>query len=125
VGRHASSLREHGGAYLADCQLAESTPEATDPDTAPRLWELSERWVSTALNATGPTRSTARASSVPMTRRCNAISNAATWRGGEEEFSSGESKGAAPPEKSAPEQNVSRAPVSTLTRTSSSASQSR
>ena len=24
------------------------------PDTARRLWELSERWVSTALNATGP-----------------------------------------------------------------------
>jgi NAD(P)-dependent dehydrogenase (short-subunit alcohol dehydrogenase family) len=50
----ASSLREHGGAYLADCQLAESTPEATDPDTARRLWESSERWVSTALIATGP-----------------------------------------------------------------------
>jgi NAD(P)-dependent dehydrogenase (short-subunit alcohol dehydrogenase family) len=50
----APSLREHGGAYLADCQLAESTPEATDPDTARRLWELSERWVAAGVNAMGP-----------------------------------------------------------------------
>lgn len=50
----APSLREHGGAYLADCQLAESTPEATDPDTARRLWELSERWVATGVDAVGP-----------------------------------------------------------------------
>ena len=50
----APALREHGGAYLADCQFAESTPEATDPDTARRLWELSERWVATGVNAMGP-----------------------------------------------------------------------
>lgn len=41
----AASLAGHGGAYLADCQIAEAAPEATDPDMAQRLWALSERWV--------------------------------------------------------------------------------
>jgi NAD(P)-dependent dehydrogenase (short-subunit alcohol dehydrogenase family) len=39
------SLAEHGGAYLADCQIAEAEPEATDPATAQRLWALSQEWV--------------------------------------------------------------------------------
>ncbi|MGB9223724.1 SDR family NAD(P)-dependent oxidoreductase [Mycobacterium sp.] len=41
----ASSLAGHGGAYLADCQIAEADPAATDPVTAQRLWSLSEQWV--------------------------------------------------------------------------------
>ena len=41
----AASLAGHGGAYLADCQIAEAAPEATDPVMAQRLWALSERWV--------------------------------------------------------------------------------
>lgn len=40
----APSLRAHGGAFLVDCQLSEASPEAVDPDTARRLWEMSERW---------------------------------------------------------------------------------
>jgi NAD(P)-dependent dehydrogenase (short-subunit alcohol dehydrogenase family) len=39
------SLAERGGAYLADCQIAEAEPEATDPATAQRLWALSQEWV--------------------------------------------------------------------------------
>ena len=35
------SLAGHGGAYLADCQINEAAPAATDPATAQRLWELS------------------------------------------------------------------------------------
>jgi NAD(P)-dependent dehydrogenase (short-subunit alcohol dehydrogenase family) len=42
----APSLAAHGGAYLADCQIAEAALEATDPATAQRLWDLSEQWVS-------------------------------------------------------------------------------
>ena len=41
----SASLRGHGGAYLADCQLAEAAPAATDPATARALWELSESMV--------------------------------------------------------------------------------
>ncbi len=41
----AASLAGHGGAYLADCQIAEAAPAATDPVTAQRLWSLSEQWV--------------------------------------------------------------------------------
>lgn len=39
------SLVANGGAYLADCQIAEAAREATDPATALRLWTLSQRWV--------------------------------------------------------------------------------
>ncbi len=39
------SLAAHGGAYLADCQIAEADAAATDPAAARRLWELSEQWV--------------------------------------------------------------------------------
>ena len=39
------SLARHGGAYLADCQIAEADAAATDPAAARRLWELSEQWV--------------------------------------------------------------------------------
>lgn len=42
----AASLAGHGGTYLADCQIAEAAPAATDPVTAQRLWVLSEQWVS-------------------------------------------------------------------------------
>ena len=47
-------LADHGGAYLADCQLAVSghghgeqgvAPHAQDPDAAARLWTASEGWV--------------------------------------------------------------------------------
>lgn len=41
----APSLTEHGGAYLADCQIADAASTATDPATAQRLWQLSEEWV--------------------------------------------------------------------------------
>jgi NAD(P)-dependent dehydrogenase (short-subunit alcohol dehydrogenase family) len=41
----AASLAGHGGAYLADCQIAEAAPAATNPVTAQRLWALSEQWV--------------------------------------------------------------------------------
>jgi NAD(P)-dependent dehydrogenase (short-subunit alcohol dehydrogenase family) len=41
----APSLAGHGGAYLADCQIAEAAPEAADHTTAQRLWALSQRWV--------------------------------------------------------------------------------
>jgi hypothetical protein len=34
-----------GGAYLADCQIAEAAPAATDGDTAEQLWLLSQEWV--------------------------------------------------------------------------------
>ena len=33
------------GVYLSDCQLAEASPHATDPETAERLWRLSEELV--------------------------------------------------------------------------------
>jgi NAD(P)-dependent dehydrogenase (short-subunit alcohol dehydrogenase family) len=48
-------LADHGGAYLADCQLGIAGadhgersvhPHAQDPDAAARLWTLSEGWVS-------------------------------------------------------------------------------
>ena len=39
------SLAGRGGAYLADCQIAEAAPAATDPATAQRLWLLSQEWV--------------------------------------------------------------------------------
>jgi NAD(P)-dependent dehydrogenase (short-subunit alcohol dehydrogenase family) len=41
------SLAGHGGAYLADCQIADADPAATDPTTAQRLWQLSQQWVDT------------------------------------------------------------------------------
>jgi NAD(P)-dependent dehydrogenase (short-subunit alcohol dehydrogenase family) len=41
----AASLAGHGGAYLADCQIADAAPAATNPVTALRLWALSEQWV--------------------------------------------------------------------------------
>jgi hypothetical protein len=43
-----ASLRAHGGAYLVDCQLAQAGADATDPDTARQLWDLSERLVAAA-----------------------------------------------------------------------------
>ena len=39
------SLAGRGGAYLADCQIAEAAPAATDSATAQRLWLLSQEWV--------------------------------------------------------------------------------
>ena len=39
------SLADRGGAYLADCQIAEAAPAATDSATAQRLWLLSQEWV--------------------------------------------------------------------------------
>lgn len=42
----APQLRANGGAYLADCQIAAASSEATDPDTAAALWELSQAWIS-------------------------------------------------------------------------------
>ena len=39
------SLAGRGGAYLADCQIAEAATAATDPATAQRLWQLSQEWV--------------------------------------------------------------------------------
>jgi len=39
------SLAGRGGAYLADCQIAEANAAATDPATAQRLWVLSQQWV--------------------------------------------------------------------------------
>ena len=42
----ADSLEAHGGAYLADCAIAEAQPYATDPDAARRLWALSEKLTS-------------------------------------------------------------------------------
>lgn len=41
----AAELDAHGGAYLADCQLATSAAWASDPDSAARLWTLSEALV--------------------------------------------------------------------------------
>ena len=47
-------LVDHGGAYLADCQLGMTgaehgernvQPHAQDPDAAVRLWRASEAWV--------------------------------------------------------------------------------
>jgi NAD(P)-dependent dehydrogenase (short-subunit alcohol dehydrogenase family) len=39
------SLAGRGGAYLADCQISEAAPAATDSATAQRLWLLSQQWV--------------------------------------------------------------------------------
>ena len=39
------SLAGRGGSYLADCQIAEAAPAATDSATAQRLWLLSQEWV--------------------------------------------------------------------------------
>jgi len=39
------SLAGRGGVYLADCQIAEAAPAATDSATAQRLWLLSQKWV--------------------------------------------------------------------------------
>jgi len=36
---------EAGETYMADCQLAEAAPHATDPVAAERLWKLSEELV--------------------------------------------------------------------------------
>jgi NAD(P)-dependent dehydrogenase (short-subunit alcohol dehydrogenase family) len=38
------SLADKGGAYLADCQIAQAARHATDPVAAQRLWLLSEEW---------------------------------------------------------------------------------
>jgi NAD(P)-dependent dehydrogenase (short-subunit alcohol dehydrogenase family) len=38
----APELEGTGGVYLADCQVAEAKPWATDPQSASRLWVLSE-----------------------------------------------------------------------------------
>jgi NAD(P)-dependent dehydrogenase (short-subunit alcohol dehydrogenase family) len=49
------SLRAHGGAYLADCQLAQAAADATDPDIARQLWDLSEHLVAAvSTGATSP-----------------------------------------------------------------------
>lgn len=42
----APQLRAESGAYLADCQIAEASAAATDPDTAAALWDLSQAWIS-------------------------------------------------------------------------------
>jgi hypothetical protein len=47
------SLAGRGGSYLADCQIAEAAPEATDPATAERLWLLSLQWVTAATGSSG------------------------------------------------------------------------
>ena len=50
----APALADHGGAYLADCQLGIEggdlrgrgvQPWARDPESAARLWTISEGWV--------------------------------------------------------------------------------
>lgn len=41
----APELIAHGGAYLADCQIATAAPAATDGVAAQRLWQLSRQWV--------------------------------------------------------------------------------
>ena len=41
----APELDAHGGAYLADCAIAEPAPWARDPQDAARLWTLSEQLV--------------------------------------------------------------------------------
>jgi NAD(P)-dependent dehydrogenase (short-subunit alcohol dehydrogenase family) len=41
----APELEREGGAYLADCAVAEAAPHATDAQVAASLWELSERLV--------------------------------------------------------------------------------
>jgi hypothetical protein len=41
----APELDAHGGAYLADCAVAEAAPWAVDPEDAARLWTLSEQLV--------------------------------------------------------------------------------
>ena len=50
----APELANHGGAYLADCQLGIEggdlrdrgvVPHASDPESAARLWTVSEGWV--------------------------------------------------------------------------------
>jgi NAD(P)-dependent dehydrogenase (short-subunit alcohol dehydrogenase family) len=42
----APELDEHGGTYLADCQVTdEHAPWALDPESAARLWTLSEQLV--------------------------------------------------------------------------------
>jgi NAD(P)-dependent dehydrogenase (short-subunit alcohol dehydrogenase family) len=42
----APRLRANGGAYLADCQISTASSAATDPDTAAKLWDLSQAWIS-------------------------------------------------------------------------------
>jgi NAD(P)-dependent dehydrogenase (short-subunit alcohol dehydrogenase family) len=41
----APELDAHGGAYLADCAVAQPAAWASDPDAAARLWALSEELV--------------------------------------------------------------------------------
>lgn len=44
----AGALEQHGGAYLADCQVSDGAAAyARDPDAAQRLWALSEELVGT------------------------------------------------------------------------------
>jgi NAD(P)-dependent dehydrogenase (short-subunit alcohol dehydrogenase family) len=49
----APALAGHGGAYLADCQIAEAAPAATDPVTAQRLWLLSQQWADSPRRQAG------------------------------------------------------------------------
>jgi len=44
----AAELLDHGGAYLADCAVAEPAPWTLDPAAATRLWALSETLVDAA-----------------------------------------------------------------------------
>ncbi|QDQ97050.1 SDR family NAD(P)-dependent oxidoreductase [Tomitella fengzijianii] len=44
----APSLDQYGGAYLSDCAIGQAAAHARDPQTAERLWELSERLVAAA-----------------------------------------------------------------------------
>lgn len=41
----SDEVLDHGGAYLADCAVAEARPWAVDADAARRLWALSEQLV--------------------------------------------------------------------------------
>lgn len=43
----SDDLVGRGGTYLADCAIAEPQARTLDPDAAARLWEMSERLVST------------------------------------------------------------------------------
>lgn len=36
-------VEKYGGMYFVDCNLAETSPHASDPKIAKRLWELSEK----------------------------------------------------------------------------------
>ncbi|TGO32756.1 hypothetical protein BHYA_0291g00120 [Botrytis hyacinthi] len=44
------ALKDYSGAYLADCQIAETADYTTNPDYAERLWALSEKLVGQKFN---------------------------------------------------------------------------